>query len=203
MPCAQVPAGFRTLNLDYPSRRHALEGLVEHVHGSASDFIGQDNAPVHFVTHSMGGLVARAYVARHRPKSLGRVVMLGPPNQGSEVADLLAGTVLYRKFFGPAGGKLTTFGKNALHQTLGNVDYSLGGIAGDRSVYLFASLIIQGPNDGRVSVARTSVAGMSDHLTLHVTHPLMARDPAVIRQAVHFLLHGRFIASSVIMPAAK
>jgi pimeloyl-ACP methyl ester carboxylesterase len=188
-------AGFRTLNLSYPSRRHALGDLVEAVHGSAAGFIGQDAAPVHFVTHSMGGLVARAYVARYRPQRLGRAVMLGPPNQGSELADLLAETLLYRRFFGPAGGQLTTYGDEALRRLLGEVDYPLGVIAGDRSLNPLASLVIPGPNDGRVSVARTAVAGMVDHLTLHVSHQLMMRNPTVMAQTIHFLQHGRFAAT--------
>ena len=185
-------AGFRTLNLDYPSRKHPLEDLAGHVHRTAAGFIEVDDAPVHVVTHSMGGLLARAYLTRHRPAALGRVVMLGPPNGGSEVADLLVRTALYRRMFGPADAQLTTAGGDALRAALGPVDYPLGVIAGSRSIYPLGSLVISGPGDGRVSVASTRAAGMADHLVLPVTHPLMMRSPAVMRQTLHFLRHGRF-----------
>ena len=190
-------AGFRTLNLDYPSRTHPLEDLAGHVHRAAAGFIAADDAPVHVVTHSMGGLLARAYLTRHRPAAqgrvvLGRVVMLGPPNGGSEVADLLVRTAPYRRIFGPAGAQLTTGGGDALRAVLGPVDYPLGIIAGCRSIYPLGSLVIPGQGDGRVSVASTRVAGMADHLVLPVTHPLMMRSPTVMRQTLHFLRHGRF-----------
>ena len=101
-------AGFATLNLDYPSRRKPLDLLAEHIHPAVVDFAERNAAPIHFVGHSMGGLLARVYVAKYRPAQLGRVVMLGTPNGGSEVADLLKGLSLYRSFFGPAGLQLTT-----------------------------------------------------------------------------------------------
>ena len=187
--------GFATLNLDYPARKQPLEGLVEEVHRAAGGFIGRGAGQVHVVTHSMGGLLARAYIARHRPGALGRVVMLGPPNGGSEVADLLAGNPAYRRFFGPAGAQLTTRADERLRGLLGTVDYPLGIIAGDRSVNLLSSwLVIPRPNDGRVSVASTAAKGMADHVTLHATHPLMMRNPEVIRQTLQFLRHGRFTA---------
>lgn len=185
--------GFTTLNLDYPARKQSLEDLVEEVHRAAGGFTERGAGPVHVVTHSMGGLLARAYIARRRPGALGRVVMLAPPNGGSEVADLLAGNPAYCRFFGPAGAQLTTCADERLRDLLGVVDYPLGVIAGDCSVNLLASwLVIPGANDGRVSVASTAVEGMADHLTLHATHPLMMRNPEVIRQTIQFLQHGRF-----------
>ena len=85
---------------------------------------------LHVVAHSMGGLLARAYLARHRPARLGRVVMLGTPNGGSEVADLLRGWPLYRLVFGPAGQQLVTAQAEALRAAFGAVDYELGSLAG-------------------------------------------------------------------------
>ena len=185
-------AGFTTLNVDYPSRRLPLEDLVGLVHSAAGPFLTHGDGNAHFVAHSMGGLLARAYVVRHRPPRLGRMVLLGPPNQGSEIADLLAPRWLYKKVFGPAGQQLGTGSQGQLSRSLGALDYSVGVIAGDRTIDPVGWLLLPRPNDGRVSVARTKVAGMAAHLTLPVSHALMMRSPEVIRQAIIFLRTGRF-----------
>lgn len=184
--------GYATLNLDYPARRSSIEEIVAFAHGPISRFGAECDGRLHFVTHSMGGLVARAYITRHRPERLGHVVMLAPPNEGSEIADLLRDNPLYRAFFGPAGAELGTDRPDALSAILGEVDYPLGIIAGDRSLYPLSSLLLPGANDGRVSVERTRVAGMSDHITIHSNHPLIMRAPEAIEQTRHFLKHGRF-----------
>ena len=108
----------------------------------------------------MGGLLARAYIVRHRPANLGRVVMLAPPNQGSEIVDLLGASRMYDRCFGPAGRQLGTRPGERLRTLLGTVDYPLGVIAGDRAIDPLGWLLVPGPNDGRVAVARTGVAGM-------------------------------------------
>ena len=186
--------GFETLNFTYPSRRFPLEQLADIVFQSAAGFIERNDGPLHIVTHSMGGLVARALIAQHRPACLGRVVMLGPPNQGSEIADLLDGTRLYRWAFGPAGAQLTT--RRNAHPS--PVDFALGVIAADRPFDPLSWLIIPGPNDGKVAVARTRIDGMADHVTLHATHTLMVRNKAVIRETIHFLRHGCFVSGSIL-----
>lgn len=168
-----------------------LADLVEQVHAEC-DWIARHGGRTHVVTYSMGGLLARGYIARHRPPSLGRVVMLAPPNGGSEVADLLAGNVLYRHIFGPAGAELTTSPPQAVVQLLGQVDYPLGIIAGNRFIDPLGWLLIPGPNDGRVSVERTKVQGMTDHVTIPATHFAMMRNRSAIRHAIHFLKHGCF-----------
>lgn len=190
---AAASAGYRTLNADYSSRLMPFESLVEEVHEIIAPFVVQPGR-THFVTYSMGGLLARAYIAKYRPSRLGSVVMLAPPNEGSEVADLLVRSRAYRWFFGPAGSQLTTNRSHALRRLLGEIDYPLGIIAGDRFIDPLGWLLIPGANDGRVSVARTKLYGMTDHITLHATHFGMARNPAAIAQAVHFLHHGRFRA---------
>ena len=192
---ALVAAGYRTLNLTYPARHMPLQALADEVHRSAGAFLGMHAGRTHIVTHSLGGLLARALVARRRPPGLGQVVMLGPPSAGSELADKLSRLPPYRWAFGPVGRQLVTRQDDALRQLLGEVDYALGIIAGTRSVGPLGWMLIPKPNDGRVSVARTKVAGMADHLALPVTHAMMMRSPVVIRQTMHFLEHARFIHS--------
>lgn len=188
--------GFATLNLDYPARKAALGVIADAIAPEVACF-AEDIERLHVVTHSMGGLVARALITRHRPENLGRVVMLGPPNGGSEVADALHRTLAFRRVFGPSGRQLTTRRDPRTAALLGPVDYPLGIIAGDRSLYPLESLLwLKGPNDGRVSVARTKVAGMSDHLTLHAAHPTMMWNARVIAQVLTFLRQGRFARES-------
>lgn len=100
-------SGFATRNIDYASRRKPITALADDIHPEVARFAERD-APLHFVAHSMGGLVVRAYIAKYRPDRLAGVVMLGTPNGGSEVADLLSGYRLYSTFYGPAGLELTT-----------------------------------------------------------------------------------------------
>ena len=185
-------AGYATLNLDYPARRLDLAGIAARIAPAVAAFAGGLDR-LHCVTHSMGGLVVRVLIARHRPANLGRVVMLGPPNEGSEVADALHRLWLYRRVFGPAGGQLVTVRDEALRGLLGTVDYPLGVVAGSRSLYPLASrLWLREANDGRVTVARTRVAGMADHLVLPTAHPTMMWDARVGAATLRFLAQGRF-----------
>jgi pimeloyl-ACP methyl ester carboxylesterase len=197
MQTALEKSGFATLNLSYASRRQPLEALAEAIHPPIARFAGQIDGPIHFVGHSMGGLLTRVYLARHRPRRLGRVVMLGTPNQGSELADLLRHLKLYRAYFGPAGQQLTTRRDPARNALLPPVDYPVGIIAGNRSFYPIAStFVLPRPNDGRVSVENTKIEGMTDHLVIGASHPWLPRKPIAIRQTIAFLRHGRFCAEA-------
>ncbi|GMO30204.1 alpha/beta fold hydrolase [Bradyrhizobium sp. TM233] len=182
-------AGFATLNIDYPSRKKPIVALADDLHPAISRFAERD-APLHFVAHSMGGLVARAYVAKHRPARLGSVVMLGTPNGGSEVADLLSGSRLYRALYGPAGLELTT---ELRPDALPSLDYPVGVIAGSRFVDPVAGLfVLPKPNDGRVSVQSALLAGMADHIVVKTSHTGLPRHAAAIAQTIAFLREGRF-----------
>ena len=187
-------AGYRTLNLDYPGRRLDLAALAAHVDAASARWIAGCEGEVHFLTHSMGGLVTRVLLATRRPARLGRVVMLGPPNGGSEIADLLARYPVYRRIFGPAGLELITERSLTLTTLLGRVDYPVGVIAGCRAIDPVSWLLLPKPNDGKVTVAHTRVEGMADHLTLPIDHTFMVRDPAVLRAALTFMRSGRFAA---------
>jgi pimeloyl-ACP methyl ester carboxylesterase len=191
MERALQAAGFATLNLDYSSRKHRLETLAEAIHPAIAEFAESVGA-LHFVTHSMGGLLARVYLARHRPRRLQRVVMLGPPNNGSEVADLLKDVRLFRAFYGPAGQQVGTRQEECLTQ-LPPLDYAVGVIAGDRTIDPVSSFfIVPRPNDGRVSVASTELEGMADHIILNTSHTLMLLHRGAIEQTIAFLREGRF-----------
>jgi pimeloyl-ACP methyl ester carboxylesterase len=138
--------GFATLNLGYASRSRPLQALAEDVHPQVAAFADDLGGSIHFVGHSMGGLLARVYVAKYRPTRLGRVVMLGTPNAGSEIADLLERLVVYRWFFGPAGLQLTTRPDQAL-ASLPALDYPVGIVAGNVSLHPSSLFLVPRPND--------------------------------------------------------
>ncbi len=183
--------GFATLNLGYESRKYPLEDLVKDVDAAIAPFAAQVGA-LHFVTHSMGGLLARLYLAQHRPPCLKRVVMLGTPNGGSEVADFLKDFAPYRAFYGPAGQQVGTL-RRELFSALPAPDYAVGIVAGIRTIDPVASFfIVPRPNDGRVSVASTRLEGMADHVVVKATHSGLLRHKRAIDQTLAFLHDGRF-----------
>jgi triacylglycerol lipase len=192
MADALQAAGYVVHNVDYPSRSAPVEELAALAIAPAIAACQQANASrIHFVTHSLGGILVRQYFATHALPALGRVVMLGPPNQGSEVVDRLGSWRLFNAINGPAGRQLGTDAKS-LSAQLGPVTYPVGVIAGRHSINWINSQLIPGPDDGKVSIERTRVAGMSDHLVLPCSHPFLMRDETSIRQTAHFLRHGRF-----------
>ena len=190
-------AGLTTLNLTYASRKKPLKLLADDIHPAIVEFGEAIPGRLNFVGHSMGGLLARVYVANHRPTRLGRVVMLGTPNGGSEVADLLKRSSLYRSFYGPAGLQLTTQQDDTL-ALLPPVDYAVGIVAGTCALDPIAwRFVLPRPNDGRVSVARSKLAGMADHIAIKVTHTGLPRHAGAIRQTIAFLSNGRFERTSL------
>ncbi|MCE8000855.1 MAG: alpha/beta hydrolase [Rhodobiaceae bacterium] len=179
--------GYAICNLDYPSRSAPIATLAEGVSERLQAEKAEAYAKLHFVTHSMGGLVVRQLVKDFRPDNLGRVVMLAPPNQGSEVADFLGDFALFKRIYGPAGQDLRTGNSN-----FGPVDFPLGVIAGTKSIDPISSLMLPGPNDGKVTVESTKVAGMTDHVVLPVNHTFLMRDARVLKQIEAFLDRGSF-----------
>jgi triacylglycerol lipase len=184
---------FFVMNVGYPSRRHDIATLARKTLAPIFDDAAQRKAKVHVVTHSLGGILVRHYVHDFgTPPQLGRVVMLAPPNGGSELVDLLKHWPVYRRLNGPAGLQLGTDVDSVPNQ-LGPVrDVAVGIIAGDRSFNPLFSTIIPGRNDGKVSVERTRLAGMSDHLTVHSSHTWLMWRSGVISQVKSFLRTGAF-----------
>jgi pimeloyl-ACP methyl ester carboxylesterase len=185
-------AGFIVLNVDYPSRTATIETLSEAAIGGAlQDARLEKCTRVHFVTHSLGGILVRSYFKRHEYPRLGRVVMLGPPNQGSEVVDILRSWWFFKKLNGPAGNELGT-DNESVPNTLGPVNFELGVIAGDRSINWINSMMIEGLDDGKVAVERTKVEGMKEHGVVHAAHPFLMNNDEVIEQTIRFLTTGIF-----------
>jgi pimeloyl-ACP methyl ester carboxylesterase len=184
-------AGYRVHNLGYPRRADAIEEIVAEVHRKFIDCCSHGGGEVHFVTHSLGGLVLRAYLDEHRPRNLGRAVMLAPPNGGSEIVDRFRDSGLFRTVLGPMAPKLGT-GPNDLPARLPVPDCEVGVIAGNHWINPVGAMVLPPPHDGTVSVKRTHLAGMKDHLVVPHTHTFIMNSNRVAHQVIHFLRYGEF-----------
>ncbi|MBY3119327.1 esterase/lipase family protein [Rhizobium laguerreae] len=186
--------GYRVVNVGYPSTKFSISDLVDiirpEIDGAAKE---AGDGRVHFVGYSMGGLIVRAFLRNYRPANLGRVVMVGTPNNGSQIADFLKNWPLYRKVYGPAGQQLIT-DQTAMTELFGIVDYELGIIAGNRTIDPVSSLIIglRIPNDGKVSVESTRLDGAAAHIVIPANHTFLPVNKTMWSQTLSFLKDGRF-----------
>lgn len=185
-------SGYSVSNIDYPSRSACVAELSEQVITKAIAECDRHHATqVHFVTHSLGGILVRSYLSRHDLPKLGRVVMLGPPNQGSEVVDRIGSWRLFELINGPSGRELGT-ATDSVPNRLGPARFPVGVIAGSRSINWINSAFITGSDDGKVSIRRTRLAGMEDHVVVPTSHPFMMKNSRVIQQTITFLQQGKF-----------
>lgn len=193
MEKALKKAGYQTLNCAYPSRKYTIETLAEESLTAALSSTEKtaEFEKIHFVTHSLGGILLRYYLTKHQIPNLGRVVMLSPPNQGSEIVDKLGHLRIYKWLNGIAGQQLGTTA-NSLPNMLGAVDYEVGIITGNKSVNLLLSRLFPGENDGKVSVARAKLEGMRDFLVMPTSHTFIMCNAKVINQCCYFLQQGYF-----------
>lgn len=186
-------AGYTTVNVDYPSQTASVEGLAPMaVDTGLEQCRGTGAGKIHFVTHSIGGILLRYRQSEEPIPELGRVVMLGPPNQGSEVVDITRDWPVTKIFSGEAGLQLGT-DEDSIPSQLGPVDFELGIIAGVGTINPFMSAVLPEEDDGKVTVERTKVQGMDDFMVVKSSHRYLMNSETVIRNTVAFLKSGQFL----------
>lgn len=184
-------AGFRVVNMGYPSKAEPLEALVDRLAAELRACCSARPGDLHFVTHSMGGVLVHMYLSEADEPLRGRVVMLAPPSRGSEIVDAFWDSRLLRAWLGPAGVQLGTDSTSAPNR-LEAPRFELGIIAGDATLNPLTSWIIPGPDDGKVSVERARTEGAADFLVVPATHTFIMNRADVAEQTIHFLRTGRF-----------
>lgn len=182
--------GYAIVNLDYPSRRHPPEELAELLTSEIRRHVSADQR-LHFVTHSLGGVLVRAMLVEELPPNLGRTVMLAPPNKGSELADMLGERVPFRWMLGPTLRRLGTV-EDSFPRMLPKPQFELGVIAGTSPVNPLSAAFVSSPNDGIVSVESTRIDGMADFIIVNRSHTFIMYADEVKAEVSHFLREGRF-----------
>ncbi len=203
MEKALTAAGYTCYSMKYPSTEKTVQQLAdEHLAPLIEQCRAAKPAKIHFVAHSLGNIVLRYYLATHKLENAGRIVMLGPPNQGSEVVDRRGRFSLFGWINGPAGQQLGTSG-HSLPNQLPALPVETGVIAGTKSINPFLSMLIPGTNDGKVSVERTKIKGMTDFIAVAAAHPFLMRNREVINLTLSFLRDGQFKTEKPVASGAK
>jgi len=184
--------GYQTINTGYPSTSKPVGNMVDdHVARMVETCMEKKAKKIHFVTHSLGGILVRQYLQDHTLPAGSRIVMISPPNKGSELADRLKDFFLYKWRNGPAGQVLGT-GPDSLPNSLNPVDAQIGVITGNRSFNPVFSAVIDGEDDGKVSVSRAKLDEMKDFFVVDSSHAFIMSHEEVLKQTVCFLANGTF-----------
>jgi triacylglycerol lipase len=183
--------GYRVINFGYPSTEESIETIAALLNEEITS-IPDEGKTVNFVTHSMGSIVVRYYLAHYHIENLGRVVMIAPPNRGSIIVSYLKSWPPYRWFFGEAGQELART-PESLPNILPAPPCEFGIIAGGIGNSFGFNPLIPGDDDGTVGVDETRLPGETDFIQIKGQHSTLLMQMSVIDNVVAFLEEGRFI----------
>ena len=184
--------GYQVINQGYPSTSEPIKDIAEnYVAGAVEQCLEKQPEKIHFVTHSLGGILVRQYLQNHSIPEGSRVVMLSPPNKGSELADYLRDFWLYKWRNGPAGQELGT-GPRSVPNNLEPVNAEIGVLTGNMSFNPMFSQLIPGEDDGKVSVERAKLAEMNDFIVIPATHTFIMKNKTALEQVLFFIENGKF-----------
>lgn len=184
--------GYHVINISYPSRRKTIEQLaINAIYPAIIEAEQKHCRRIHFLTHSMGGILLRYYLSEKTIENLGRTIMLAPPNKGSEIVDKIGHWRLFYLCNGPAGLQLGT-DQDSIPRKLGKLNFETGIITGNKSWNPLLSGLISDANDGKVSVNSAQLEGMKDFLLLPYSHSFIMQHKSVIEQALYFIQQGCF-----------
>ena len=185
--------GFSTLNIPYPSGRLPIEVLADRIRRQVAESAG--DTPIHFITHSLGGILVRKLLEDGVPWKFGRIVMLAPPNQGSEIVDWTRQRPLLNRVLGPAGRALATDGLPATLSPFPEGTQAAV-IMGDRPTIPFFQRLFCGENDGIVSTEKGRIDGLQGFSVVSADHTFIQMHPEAIRLSVGFLKFGEWPVSA-------
>jgi len=184
--------GYFVVNIAYPSTKKSIEILIDdYIKPEVDKLKTSTNSKIHFVTHSLGGILVRVLLQTETLPEGSRVVMLSPPNHGSEIVDHYKNSSWYKLLNGPAGQVLGT-GETSFPNQLKPIDYELGIITGNKSYEPWFSRLIKGRDDGKVAVESARLDEMTDFLVVNLSHTFIMRNADVIEQIKYFLSHACF-----------
>ncbi len=181
--------GFSTLNLPYPSTRQPIPELVKHVRQEVAKIA--DDRPVHFITHSLGCIIARAILADAPPWKPGRLIMLAPPSSGSEIVDWSRNHPLLHRALGPAGRAL---GSDGIPPKLPKLPEGLEAavIMGNRCLISCFKHLLETGNDGIVSASKGEIPGLQGFTVIDADHTFIQTHPDAIRLSLEFFKTGNW-----------
>lgn len=179
--------GYTVVPFEYPSTRIKIEKSAKFLQYMLQSLEGIDE--VNFIVHSMGGLLVRAWSANHTDPRIKRMVMLGTPNTGADLANLFRRGPIFRLFLGPAGQQLVSDPESTI-SNLPKPPMEFAVIAGGRSDKKGYNILIPGDDDGIVSVESTRLPGAADFDIVPCIHTFLVSHPGIYERCLRFLKTG-------------
>lgn len=200
---------YSTVNFSYASSRKKV-GDHAIALKSVIDGLGPDVTDIYLVAHSLGNIVIRRYLHNtadvrsggHGDSRIRRIVMIGPPNQGSKVARTFRDSRIFRAVAGRSGDQLARQW-DSLNPKLATPKMQFGIIAGGQQENSFSNPLVRGKDDFTVSTEETKLVGAADFLVRPLLHGTMMNQPLVLESTSRFFQHGYFLSAAERNPLTK